>query len=153
MFGASVLGCSPVAACPSPSIHRCLQTRCCIIGKKKTLQTSVNGMAMFSLTHPSFRFFLEKCRQKVAKDTLCYCKTCRRWKKLGYVQTSGTEPMNKVSVEGLFTEQSSTVQWPKGHWVLEVVAETQMSGTVFCVFAQLSGLEFSPSRFLQFGWM
>lgn len=37
----------------------------------------------------------------------------RNTKLLGFEQASGTGPVNKVIVEGLFTEQSSSVQWAK----------------------------------------
>lgn len=56
----------------------------------------------------------------MAQDPVCYCETCSLWEKtVGYEQASGTKPVNKVIVEGLFTEQSSSVQWAKRQRVLK----------------------------------
>ena len=38
----------------------------------------------------------------------------------GYEKASGTKPVNQVIVEGLFTEQSSSVQWAERQRVLKV---------------------------------
>lgn len=87
-------------------------------------------------------------------------------KTVGYEQASGTEPVNKVIVEGLFTEQSSSVQWAKRQRVLKSRSqktrlrerererdEWNCLSCFFFFFAQLSGLEFLPTYFFQFRWM
>lgn len=51
------------------------------------------------------------------QDTVCYCQGR---KKVCCVQASGSSPVNKVIVEGLFTEQSGTVHRAKCQRVSEM---------------------------------
>lgn len=92
-------------ACTHPfhsPIHHCLQTES-VVASEQTHQALVNDMLGFAESF--FTVFSLESQQKWLLKNLQAMRKAE-----GCEQASGTTPVNQVIVEGLFTEQSSSVQ-------------------------------------------
>lgn len=116
-------------------VHHCLQTES-VVALDQMHQALVNVVRFcWIILHSSFFGITAK----VDHDTLGCRNTCS--KRVAFEQTSGAKPVNKVTMEGLYTEQSSSVHSAKHLWVLNSISQKtqlrEMSGTVSCFCAAI----------------